>query len=201
MAGDEAQTDPKCAPEQAGIILDRLGLELERAELNNPPAIPGLQDDASQLLAYLDDWLASEAPELSALAQDAAASSSPGALARSLRVLAEALLELADRQEASVPDFDPHSVAGALRVLESELGAELHGEDAERALLALRVELAKVAGDAREWAERRGLSTEAVPQMPSANASRQDCMLALRDLAAALQELALQGPEPSNDSS
>lgn len=205
MGVDEAQLEPACDPEQAGIIVDRLATELERAELANPQAVPGLQEDARELLAYLEAWLAREPSELAAGVQNISQSGDIDVLVRNLRQLAEQLLELADRQigkqETSGSDFDPQGMAGALRVLETEVGPELLGEDAQWALIALRSELGNVVERARAWAERTGFAADAIPTAPAASAGPQDCMSMLRHLAGVLEDLGLQAAKARNGSS
>jgi Ni,Fe-hydrogenase III large subunit len=86
--------------------------------------------------------------------------------------------------------FFPAKVAGALRVLETELRQELEGENRAQALRALRRELRRIADQARAFADRNGLSVESVPDAPPAGASVEQCIAGLRRLEAALRRLA-----------
>lgn len=153
MAGDEPQFGSARHSEQAGIIVDRLATEIERAALNNPQALPDLQEDARQLLAHLEDTLGGGAGEIAIRRRDIAPSGDLDAFVRKLRDLAEELLDLAESrgsaEESSGSDFEPQRVAGALQVLEAELGAELFGEDAPWATITLRAELRQIVAHAR----------------------------------------------------
>ena len=88
------------------------------------------------------------------------------------------------------PDFDPIRVADALAVLESELRDELKGEHAAQALVLLRFELARVATEARAWAERQDLPVQLIPGLPPAGASIEEHVAYLRHLAGELRQLA-----------
>lgn len=193
MVSDETQLESACDPEQAGIMVDRLATELQRAELANPQALPALIEDARQLLTYLGDWLLREPNDLAVNLRNITPSGDIEVLVQNLRCLAEELFELADRQndswETSDLDFDPQSVASALHVLKTEIGPELFGDDAQQALLTLRIEFGHVVARARAWAARRGLGAEAIPDVPARGASPQDCILALQHLGGVLEEL------------
>jgi len=85
--------------------------------------------------------------------------------------------------------FDPAKVAAALRVLETELRDELGGEDAARALRALRRELGRVVSLARAWAARYELPVDGIPDPPSPGADAAECIACLRRLAVELRRL------------
>ena len=82
-------------PEQAGIVCDRLAMELERAAHANPEALRTLRLDARDLLACTSAWLdghqPGRVPTFPEEAYDA-----PARLAAGLRQLADYLLELAE---------------------------------------------------------------------------------------------------------
>jgi hypothetical protein len=89
-------------PEEAGIMLDRLAIELLHAEAKNPRAVPELKEEAEQLLACVRAWLAKtfEADGAPFAAEHVAPGAEPRALAQTLRGLAEQLLFWAEIAEA-----------------------------------------------------------------------------------------------------
>jgi hypothetical protein len=84
-------------PEEAGIMLDRLGIELAHAIAKNPGAVPALQNEADELLDYVGSWLARTDPDqLPMPARLVASELEPSELAQTLRELGHDLLILAE---------------------------------------------------------------------------------------------------------
>lgn len=86
-------------------------------------------------------------------------------------------------------EFDPLNVAAALHVLESELRDELVAADRMHALSLLNRELARIVTRAKAWASERGISIEAIPELPGASATTGECVEVLRRLAIVLASL------------
>jgi hypothetical protein len=87
-------------------------------------------------------------------------------------------------------DFDPLQTADALAVLETELEGELQGEGAAQGLFRLRIELLRVAQRGREWALRRGIGPEHLPEWPDGAAPAGDWLAFSRRLAEGLRKVA-----------
>jgi hypothetical protein len=89
-------------PEEAGIMLDRLAIELEHAVAKNPGAVAALQSEADELLACIGEWLAaSDADELPMSVRLIASELEPSALARTLHDLGRHLLLVAEVVDAA----------------------------------------------------------------------------------------------------
>ena len=109
MPLEETQARQAFHPEEAGIMLDRLAIELLHALAKNPSAVPELQHEAHELLACVRAWLATQAAGTD-IPQQADCSYVPGhetdanadlsSVVRGLRELAEHLLFLAELDEA-----------------------------------------------------------------------------------------------------
>lgn len=90
---NERDDCPGFHPEEAGIMLDRLAVELLHAQAKNPRAVPALQEAAQELLACVGAWLATfDTDELPITAQVIASDMEPGLLAQTLRGLADVLI-------------------------------------------------------------------------------------------------------------
>jgi hypothetical protein len=109
MPQQEPDTCEPFHPEEAGIMLDRLAIELLHAQAKNPRAIPELQAEAHELLACVRAWFASEAggADISKPAhgadksrRDPEPSVDVVAIAGGLREIADHLLFLAEIDEA-----------------------------------------------------------------------------------------------------
>jgi hypothetical protein len=102
MLLDETEACAAFHPEEAGIMLDRLAIELQHAHAKNPGAVPELRQEAQQLLTCVAAWLATrtEADEAPDAASEIAPGAEPLTLAQALRDLAEHLLLLAEIAEA-----------------------------------------------------------------------------------------------------
>jgi hypothetical protein len=89
-------------PEEAGIMLDRLAIELLHALAKNPTAVPALQHEADELLSCVGTWLATTDPdELPTSPQLTASELEPSELAQTLHDLGEHLLMLAAIADAA----------------------------------------------------------------------------------------------------
>lgn len=89
-------------PEEAGIMLDRLGIELAHALARNPSAVPALQLEAAELLDCVRAWLAATDPDgLPMSSHLVAAELEPSELAETLLELGQDLLMLADVADAA----------------------------------------------------------------------------------------------------
>lgn len=96
MRPEEREACGAFHPEEAGIMLDRLAIELIHAAAKNPAAVPALQREADELLSCVSAWLATTDPdELPMSAQMAASELEPSELAQALHDLGRNLLVLA----------------------------------------------------------------------------------------------------------
>jgi hypothetical protein len=96
MRLEETHACAEFHPEEAGIMLDRLALELVHALAKNPGAVPALQIEAAELLDCVGAWLAATDPDaLPMSSQLVAAELEPSVLAETLQDLGHDLLMLA----------------------------------------------------------------------------------------------------------
>jgi hypothetical protein len=196
MPREQTEACPAFHPEEAGIMLDRLAVELLHALAKNPDAVPPLQTAADELLACVGVWLAAiDGDELPMNARLVAVDTEPSVLAQTLHDLGEQLLAMAEIVGAThnpggliATDFDPRSFANALDMLRAELEGELSGPDPQVALQTLKREIGSVVAQARSWAIDHGSRFDFI-EAP-ANCDAVDCILVLRRLADALRELA-----------
>lgn len=82
-------------------MLDRIAIEIVNAQAKNPRAVPGLQGEAQQLLAWVRVWLRERhgaAAAFTVAPQNVRGG--PLALASALRNVADRLLIMAERAEA-----------------------------------------------------------------------------------------------------
>ena len=183
-------------PEEAGIMLDRLAIEIVHALAKNPGAVAALQSEADELLGCVGAWMATtDLDDIPVSARLVAAELEPSVLAQELRDLGEhllALAEIADAADGRSPlmtsEFDPLSFADAVEVLRTELEQELSGPDGPVALAVLRHEIHFVVAQARTWASKHGSRFDFVDPPPDYDAVH--CLLILRRLASDLRELA-----------
>lgn len=193
---DQSGTSAAFHPEEAGILLDRLAIEIVHALATNPGAVAALQREADELLGCIGAWMAITDPDdLPMSARLVAAELEPSVLAQELHDLGEhllALAEIADAADGRSPlmaaEFEPLSFADALEVLRTELEQELSGPDGPVALAVLRHEIGFVVAHARTWASEHGSRFDFVDPPPDYDAVH--CVLILRRLASDLRELA-----------
>jgi hypothetical protein len=89
-------------PEEAGIMLDRLAIELAHALAKNPGAVAALQSEADELLGCVGAWLAkTDTDSLPMSARLVASELEPSELAQTLRELGHDLLALAEIADAA----------------------------------------------------------------------------------------------------
>src|SRR5688500_2314086 len=98
---DETDTLEPFDPEEAGIMLDRLAIELLHAHAEVPEAVPALKRDAWQLLLCAAAWLSApiEPDNPILVEQCVEADTAVLALARTLQEIADHLLVLAELVE------------------------------------------------------------------------------------------------------
>lgn len=96
MRSEETEAGAPFHPEEAGIMLDRLAIELLHALAKNPEAVRALQVEAEELLRCVSVWLAATDPDaLPMSAQLTASELEPSELAQTLHDLGQHLLVLA----------------------------------------------------------------------------------------------------------
>jgi hypothetical protein len=84
-------------PEEAGIMLDRLAVELVHALAKNPGAVAALQSEADELLGCIGAWLAAtNADDLPMSARLVASELEPSVLVQTLHDLGQRLLLVAE---------------------------------------------------------------------------------------------------------
>lgn len=99
---DQSGASAAFHPEEAGIMLDRLAIELMHALAKNPGAVAALQSEADELLGCVGAWLATtDADDLPMSARVVATELEPTVLAQELHNLGHHLLVLAEIADAT----------------------------------------------------------------------------------------------------
>jgi hypothetical protein len=89
-------------PEETGIMLDRLAIELEHALAKDPSLVPALQSEAAEILDCVRAWLAAiDTDGIPISSQLAAAAIEPSVRAETLHELGRGPLLLSDVADAA----------------------------------------------------------------------------------------------------